>query len=353
MAPEPQTKKAKTSSNELEQLKKHTIVVADTGDIDSIKSFKPTDATTNPSLILASATDKRYKKLVDEAVAFASKEENQTKYAISNYKSEKSEKNGTKSEDGDVLGLAIDKVCVNFGVEILSHIEGLVSTEVDARLSYDTSESVARAKRIIDLYKAAGIEKERILIKLASTWEGFQAAVELKKEGINCNMTLLFSFAQAIVAAQSEVELISPFVGRIRDWYVKNREGNFMDAKEDPGVLSVTKIYNYYKKYGYKTVVMGASFRSKEEIIELVGCDKLTIAPKFLKALEEGESEVSLKLSKDNVGEVEEKVELTEKEFRWRMNEDQMAVEKLSEGIRNFAKDIVKLEVMLKDLIKS
>lgn len=352
------SKKAKMSNNQLEQLKKYTIVVADTGDIDSIKQFTPTDATTNPSLILASATKPQYEHLLKEAITFA--KSNASKLLIENFfdESKKSKPTSVGATENEVLALAIDKVCVNFGVEILKLVEGVVSTEVDARLSFDTDLSVARARRIIKLYDDVGIKKERILIKLASTWEGFQAAKILKKENIKCNMTLLFSFSQAIVAAQEEVELISPFVGRILDW----NKNSIKDEKKitswidqpntDPGVLSVKKIYNYYKKHGIKTIVMGASFRNKGEILELSGCDKLTIGPKFLKELEQTEEKFEVKLTEEKAKESKEdmeKIVMNEKEFRWALNEDQMATEKLSEGIRKFAIDIVKLEKIIQE----
>uniref|UniRef100_A0A7S3PT88 Transaldolase n=1 Tax=Aplanochytrium stocchinoi TaxID=215587 RepID=A0A7S3PT88_9STRA len=329
---EPAAKKQKVEGNQLEQLKAHTIVVADTGDFESIKAFKPTDATTNPSLIFAAAKMPQYKKLVTEAIAYGK------------------ENSPEGASDEDVLALILDKLAVNFGSEILKVVEGLVSTEVDARLSYDTAESVFRAKRIIELYEAAGINRSRILIKLATTWEGVQAAKELKKEGINCNMTLLFNFAQAVTCCEAGVTLISPFVGRIRDWY-QNSTGKTYSAEEDPGCISVKKIYNYYKKYGYDTVVMGASFRSKEEVLELAGCDKLTIAPKLLEAMEQSDDEVPLKLSAETAkdAEVGPKITVDEKTFRWMLNEDAMATEKLAEGIRNFSKDLVKLEEFVKE----
>lgn len=346
-------KKAKMTESQLDQLKKFTIVVADTGDVNSIKEFSPTDATTNPSLILASATQPEYEHLLSEAVKFGKTEI--AKYGIENYMDSKGFK---QDADKATLDLVIDKVCVNFGAEILKLVEGVVSTEVDARLSFDTDMSVARARRIIKLYESKGIDKSKILIKLASTWEGFQAAKILKKEGVNCNMTLLFSFSQAIVAAQEDVKLISPFVGRILDWNKQNessedvKNGWLTNSATDPGVLSVKRIYNYYKKHGIKTVVMGASFRNKGEILELAGCDKLTIAPKFLKALGESDETIDAKLLESNAKasmEDNEKLELTEKQFRWELNEDQMATEKLSEGIRKFSIDIVKLENIVKE----
>lgn len=344
--------------NQLQQLSKHTIVVADTGDIESIKKFGPTDATTNPSLILKSATQPKYEHLITEAIKFA--QSTVEKWSISNFKNE--DKTETTNVETEVIDLAIDKICVNFGIEILKLVEGVVSTEVDARLSFDTETSVARARRIIKLYEENGVKKERVLIKLASTWEGFEAAKILKAEGIRCNMTLLFSFYQAVLAAQYEVELISPFVGRILDWN-KGQESDesvkaswISEPSTDPGVVSVTRIYKYYKKHGIKTIIMGASFRNKGEILELTGCDKLTIGPKFLTELEESEEAIDIKLTeklaKDS-NEDTEKLVLDEKSFRWHLNEDQMATEKLSEGIRKFAIDIVKLEDIVKDKLNA
>jgi len=327
---EPASKKMKKSGSELDQLKAMTVVVADSGDIEGIKKFQPVDATTNPSLIFQAAQMDKYKSLVEDAIAFGKKE-------------------GANESEEDKMALIMDKLSVNFGSEILKVVEGLCSTEVDARLSFDVEGSVKRAKRIIELYEANGVKRERILIKLATTWEGVQAAKELKKEGINCNLTLLFSFTQAVACAEAGVALISPFVGRIRDWYQK-KTGKEYAAPEDPGVLSVQEIYNYYKKYGYETVVMGASFRSKEEVLELAGCDKLTIAPKWLESLAETEAQVETKLSpeKAKVADVGPKISLDEKGFRWMLNQDPMATEKLAEGIRNFSKDIISLEEFIK-----
>ncbi|GBG34484.1 Transaldolase [Hondaea fermentalgiana] len=330
---EPAAKKQKTEQTQLDQLKDMTVVVADTGDFQMIKKFKPVDATTNPSLILKASKMPEYKAKVTDAIEYAKKE----------YKGD---------DEDERLGVILDRVCVEFGLEILKVVEGLVSTEVDARLSFDAEGSVKRAKRIIDMYEAEGIKRDRILIKLASTWEGIQAAKELAKEGINCNLTLLFSFCQAVACAEADVALISPFVGRIRDWYQKKYDKVY-EAAEDPGVLSVQKIYNYYKKYGYKTVVMGASFRSKEEIIELAGCDKLTIGPNWLEDLENTKEQMEVKLSPEQAkdADVGPKLELDEKTFRWMLNEDSMATEKLAEGIKNFAADIVKLEDLVKSLM--
>ena len=312
-------------TNQLDSLRKLTVVVADTGDIDAIRQYKPEDATTNPSLILSAAALPQYAALIDEAIAYG-KQQSQDK--------------------AQQLVDAEDKLAVNIGLEILKLVPGRVSTEVDARLSYDTEATVAKARKLIALYEAAGINKNRILIKIASTWQGIRAAEILEKEGINCNLTLLFSEAQARACAEAGVYLISPFVGRILDWYKANTDKKEYAPAEDPGVISVTKIYNYYKQYGYKTVVMGASFRNVGEIIELAGCDRLTIAPPLLKTLHETPNAVVRKLAFQ--GEVQAKPQpLTEAEFYWQHNSDAMAVEKLAEGIRKFAVDQGKLEEML------
>ena len=312
-------------TNQLDSLRELTTVVADTGDIDAIRQYKPEDATTNPSLILSAAALPQYAALIDEAITYGK------------------QKSQDKSQQ---LIDAEDKLAVNIGLEILKLVPGRVSTEVDARLSYDTQATVAKAKKLIALYEAAGINKNRILIKIASTWQGIRAAEILEKEGINCNLTLLFSEAQARACAEAGVYLISPFVGRILDWYKANSDKKEYAPAEDPGVISVTKIYNYYKQYGYKTVVMGASFRNVGEIIELAGCDRLTIAPLLLKILHETPNAVVRKL--DFQGEVKAKPQpLTEAEFYWQHNSDAMAVEKLAEGIRKFAVDQGKLEEML------
>ena len=312
-------------TNQLDSLRELTIVVADTGDIDAIRQYKPEDATTNPSLILSAAALPQYGPLIDEAIAYG-KQQSQDK--------------------AQQLVDAEDKLAVNIGLEILKLVPGRVSTEVDARLSYDTEATVAKARKLIALYEAAGINKNRILIKIASTWQGIRAAEILEKEGINCNLTLLFSEAQARACAEAGVYLISPFVGRILDWYKANTDKKEYAPAEDPGVISVTKIYNYYKQYGYKTVVMGASFRNVGEIIELAGCDRLTIAPPLLKTLHETPNAVVRKLGFQ--GEVQAKPQpLTEAEFYWQHNSDAMAVEKLAEGIRKFAVDQGKLEEML------
>ncbi|EOB6258024.1 transaldolase [Vibrio fluvialis] len=311
-------------SNKLEQLRKLTTVVADTGEIDAIKKYQPEDATTNPSLILKAAQIAEYAPLIDQAIEYA--------------KSQTSDKAEQVEE-------ACDMLAVNIGKEILKTIPGRISTEVDARLSYDTEGSIVKARKLIKMYNDAGISNDRILIKLASTWEGIRAAEVLEKEGINCNLTLLFSFAQARACAEAGVFLISPFVGRIMDWY-KAKEGRDFEAQEDPGVLSVSKIYNYYKQHGYKTVVMGASFRNIGEILELAGCDRLTIAPSLLAELEAAEGEVVEKLVDSN-GTQERPAAMTHSEFLWEHNLDAMAVEKLAEGIRNFAVDQGKLETMI------
>lgn len=310
--------------NLLEQLKLYTKVVADTGDFASIEAYKPVDATTNPSLIYTASQDPKYASLVDDAIAYG-----------------KTQLTGKSGQ----LAKAMDKLAVNFGLKILEIVPGRVSTEVDARLSFDTEASVIKARELIALYETSGISRERILIKLASTWEGIKAAEILEKEGIHCNLTLLFSFAQAVACAEAGVRLISPFVGRILDWYKKEQGVTEIAAHEDPGVLSVKKIFNYYKKFGYKTQVMGASFRNIGEIVELAGCELLTIAPKFLKELENTEGVLVRKLNEEAARQSEiEQISIDEKTFRWMINEDAMATEKLAEGIRNFTKDLEKLE---------
>ncbi|TXZ74708.1 transaldolase [Vibrio mimicus] len=311
-------------SNKLAQLRKLTTVVADTGEIDAIKKYQPEDATTNPSLILKAAQIAEYAPLIDQSIAYA-----------------KTQSNDKAQQVQDTC----DMLAVNIGKEILKTIPGRISTEVDARLSYDMERSVAKARQLVKMYNDAGITNDRILIKLASTWEGIRAAEILEKEGINCNLTLLFSFAQARACAEAGVFLISPFVGRIMDWY-KAKEGRDFAANEDPGVLSVTKIYNYYKEHGYKTVVMGASFRNIGEILELAGCDRLTIAPSLLAELEAAEGELVAKLV-DSKGTKARPAPMTHSEFLWEHNLDAMAVEKLAEGIRNFAVDQGKLEAMI------
>lgn len=311
-------------ANQLDQLKKMTTIVADTGDIDSIKQFAPTDATTNPSLIMSAAKNSQYQHLIKDAVAFA-KSKSQV------------------LEDQRVL--LMDKLFVNFGVEILKLIPGRVSTEVDARLSFDIEGSIKKAHALIQLYQDAGVPKERILIKLASTWEGIVAAKQLEIEGIHCNMTLLFSLPQAVACAEANATLVSPFVGRILDWFKKAKNVAQYAPSEDPGVISVTTIYNYFKKFDYKTQVMGASFRNIDEILELAGCDLLTISPQLLEELKTSEGLVTRKLDPSTSrASVIEKLHLDEKKFRLLLNDDQMATEKLSEGIRKFAEDASKLE---------
>jgi transaldolase len=310
--------------NKLDQLKGMTTIVADTGEIDEIKKHLPTDATTNPSLILAASSKPEYQFLIEEAIQWGKKQAASSK---------------------EVLEHITDKIFVNFGLEILKIVPGRVSTEVDARLSFDCPRSVDKARTLIKLYEGAGIDRKRVLIKLASTWESIQAAKILEKEGIHCNMTLLFSLAQAIGCAEVGATLISPFVGRILDWYKKSEGKESYPPEKDPGVVSVTQIYHYYKRWGIKTQIMGASFRNKEEILELAGCDLLTIAPKLLEELKSTEGSVSRKLDPQTTKNLPiEKISLNESAFRWMLNENAMATEKLSEGIRNFAKDLVKLE---------
>jgi len=316
-----------SAKNQYEQLKEYTICVADTGDIDAIERLKPQDATTNPSLIYKAAQMPKYKKLIDDAISYGK---------------------------GD-LTVVMDKLAVNFGTEITKIVPGYVSTEVDARLSFDKDGTIEKARRIIELYKEVGVDKSRILVKTAATWEGIQAAEVLEKEGITCNLTLIFSLAQAIACGDTNCTLISPFVGRIMDWN-KKADGvdGYKPASADPGVQSVTKIYNYYKKYGYNTICMGASFRNKDEILELAGCDRLTISPKLLDELAASTNTVTQKLDAGKSATMTdiERIAVDEKTFRWMMNEDAMATEKLSEGIRNFAKDIVKLEEIIKGMME-
>lgn len=318
----PKTKKQKTDEGRtsLQYLMDFTTIVADSGDLDSISKFKPQDATTNPSLILKAAKMPEYSSLVEDAILYGK---------------------------GDV-NITMDKLSVNFGEKLTKIVPGFVSTEVDARLSFDTEATIRKAKQIIELYKEVGVDKSRILIKIAATWEGIKAAQTLEKDGITCNLTLIFSKAQAIACAEAQCTLISPFVGRIMDWY-KNKDGVSYQPSEDPGVLFVTEIYNYYKKYGYATIVMGASFRNVEEILELAGCDRLTISPSLLEKLDSTTSSVAKKLDiAKSKNENIERVFMNEKTFRWMMNENIMATEKLGEGIRNFAADIVKLENIVK-----
>jgi transaldolase len=310
--------------NQLESLRRHSVVVADTGDIDAIARWKPQDATTNPSLLLAAAQDARYRTLVLDAL----------------------ERGARKPE------AAMEWLFVLFGREILKHMPGRVSTEVDARLSFDAEGSIAKARRFVELYESVGVPRGRVLVKLASTWEGIRAAEKLEREGIHCNMTLLFSFAQAAACADAGATLISPFVGRIYDWHKAAKKVEDIPIEEDPGVASVTRIYRYYKKFGYPTQVMGASFRKTGQILALAGCDALTIAPDLLEQLAAAEGEVPRRLSPaDAAAQALERVRLDEKAYRWRHNEDAMAVEKLAEGIRRFDADARKLEGLVLSLI--
>jgi transaldolase len=310
--------------NLLESLKKYSVIVADTGDIDAIARLRPQDATTNPSLLYQAAQNPKYRALVEDALAFGMRAKGDRK---------------TKAE------ATMEKLAVNFGCEILKHVNGRVSTEVDAILSFDVDGSLAKAHHLIALYERAGVARERVLIKLASTWEGIRAAQTLEREGIHCNLTLLFSFAQAVACADAGVTLISPFVGRIYDWYKKERKVDDIAAGDDPGVQSVTLIYNYYKKFGYRSQVMGASFRKVEQITGLAGCDLLTISPDLLDKLEGTAGELGRRLSPDEAkASMVEKIAMDEKTFRWMHNEDAMATDKLADGIRRFHVDGRKLE---------
>jgi len=314
--------------NLLEQLKSMTTIVADTGDIEAIRHHQPQDATTNPSLLLKAATLPEYAPLIGESIAWA------------------------KTQNTDPVQQvrdALDKLAVNVGLEVLKIIPGRISTEVDARLSFDTHATLHKARKLIGLYNKAGIANDRVLIKIASTWEGICAAEILEREGINCNLTLMFGFAQARASAEAGVTLISPFVGRILDWH-KAHSGHDFPAAEDPGVLSVRQIYAYYKTYGYKTIVMGASFRNIGEIVALAGCDRLTISPSLLQELKSGQEQLVRCLS-DPGKPVPPPARLTEAEFRWMMNEDAMATEKLAEGIRGFTADQIKLENTLAKML--
>ncbi|QBM17455.1 transaldolase B [Marinobacter sp. JH2] len=310
-------------TNKLDQLKTMTTVVADTGDLDAIAQWRPQDATTNPSLLLKAAASDAYRPMLDNAIMMANRQ------------------GGSSTEQ---LTLATDMLAVLAGKEILELIPGVVSTEVDARLSFDTAATLKRARRIIELYDQQGVDTSRVLIKIASTWEGILAAEQLEKEGIRCNLTLLFSFVQAVACAQAGAHLISPFVGRILDWHLANSGRDSYPANEDPGVQSVTRIYNYYKTHGFNTVVMGASFRNAGEIEMLAGCDRLTISPALLQELQDDKGPLTQKLkaetatSSDIIGPVDEKL------FRWESNEDAMATEKLADGIRRFSADQIELE---------
>ena len=315
-------------SNKLDQLKAMTDVVADTGDIEEIKRFHPLDATTNPSLLLKAASLPQYAALLDQA----------KRWSI--------ETGGSNTEQ---LANCCDRFAVDVGREILDVIPGRVSTEVDARLSFDTPATIERARKIIGMYAASGIDKSRILIKIASTWEGIQAAAQLEQEGINCNLTLLFGFGQAVACADAGVFLISPFVGRILDWYKANTDVLINTPQDDPGVQSVAKIYNYYKKNDYQTVVMGASFRNVGEIEALGGCDRLTISPGLLETLAGDSGTLEQQLSEGSADSDETRSSPQESEFRFALNEDAMATEKLAEGIRNFVADQIKLEQLIRD----
>lgn len=318
------------SATQLDQLKAYTTVVADTGDFESMKAYQPQDATTNPSLILQAAGKDEYRPLVEKAV---------TELKASGL-----------TGDALVEGI-LDRILILFGLEILKIVPGRVSTEVDARLSFDTAGTTAKARQLIAAYEAEGISRDRILIKIASTWEGIKAAEELEKEGIHCNLTLLFSFAQAVACAEAGVQLISPFVGRILDWF-KASTGKDYQGEDDPGVQSVRAIYTYYKKFGYKTEVMGASFRNTGEIIALAGCDLLTISPGLLQELQDSTDNLPRALSPESAADTNlEKVSYDEKAFRFELNEDAMATEKTAEGIRKFAADIVKLEDLVKSML--
>ena len=313
----------------LEQLSSMTVVVADTGDLQAIQQFTPRDATTNPSLILAAAQIPDYQHLIDDTLKASRK-------LI-----------GANAPAEQVVAEALDEICVSFGKEILKIVPGRVSTEVDARLSFDTEATIAKAHKLIGLYNDAGITNERVLIKIASTWEGIKAAESLEKEGIHCNLTLLFGFAQAVASAEAGITLISPFVGRILDWYKKDSGRDSYPGPEDPGVISVTKIFNYFKTYGYKTEVMGASFRNLDEIIELAGCDLLTISPKLLDQLRNTEAPLSRKLNPGAPAATIEKFSIDAARFSEMMQEDRMAHEKLNEGIQGFSKAIDTLEAQL------
>ena len=314
---------------QLESLKKYSSVVADTGDIDSIIKFSPDDCTTNPSLIFKAVQSNKYSKLVEDVIS-----------------NSKSRKFNVTSDQIDYIS---DQLAIAFGIELTKIVPGYVSTEVDANLSFDTNATIEKAKQIINSYEQSGVPKNRILIKVAGTWEGIQAVKKLEAEGISCNCTLIFSLTQAVACAEAGAFLISPFVGRILDWFKSNTSHEY-DSSNDPGVESVSKIYNYFKQYNFKTVVMAASFRNKEEIINLAGCDKLTISPALLQELNETEGGITPKLTALEAGNSKlDRVNVNESSFRWHLNENQMASFKLGEGIRLFNKDMLKL----KDLIKS
>ena len=319
--------------NSLDQLKQHTVVVADTGDIDSIAQHKPHDATTNPSLLYKAAQMPQYAGLIDEAIATATLRE---------------------VKPGKLVDAVIDRLSVNFGRKILEIVPGRVSTEVDARLSFDMTATVDKAYQLIELYKESGIPSDRVLIKIASTWEGIRAAEHLERNNIHCNLTLLFGFGQAVACAEAGVTLISPFVGRIYDWYKAARKVDQIPVEDDPGVRSVTQIFNYFKKFGFKTEIMGASFRTKEQVMALCGCDLLTIAPNLLAELAQTSTSVPQVLDASGAADLPlERIDINESLFRWMLNEDAMATDKLSEGIRGFASDLSKLRDLLKNRIKT
>ena len=314
--------------SQLDSLKKFSSVVADTGDIDSIQKFNPDDCTTNPSLIFKAVQSNKYKKLVDDV--------------ISNSKSRKF------SQTEDQVNYIADQLTIAFGIELTKIVPGYVSTEVDSDLSFNTEATVEKAKQIINSYEQSGVPKNRILIKIAGTWEGIQAVKKLEAEGISCNCTLIFSLTQAIACAEAGAFLISPFVGRILDWFKSNTQKDY-DSSNDPGVESVEKIFNYFKKFNYNTIVMAASFRNKDEIINLAGCDKLTISPTLLEELSQNDDEIKLKLSKENLSSLDiERINVNESSFRWHLNENQMASFKLAEGIRLFNKDLLKLKELIR-----
>ena len=314
--------------SQLDSLKKFSSVVADTGDIDSIQKFNPDDCTTNPSLIFKAVQSNKYKKLVDEV--------------ISNSKSRKF------SQTEDQVNYIADQLTIAFGIELTKIVPGYVSTEVDSDLSFNTEATVEKAKQIINSYEQSGVPKNRILIKIAGTWEGIQAVKKLEAEGISCNCTLIFSLTQAIACAEAGAFLISPFVGRILDWFKSNTQKDY-DLSNDPGVESVEKIFNYFKKFNYNTIVMAASFRNKDEIINLAGCDKLTISPTLLEELSQNDDEIKLKLSKEKSSSLDiERINVNESSFRWHLNENQMASFKLAEGIRLFNKDLLKLKELIR-----
>ncbi|PCI47153.1 MAG: transaldolase [Moraxellaceae bacterium] len=315
-------------ANKLEQLKSMTTVVADTGDIDSIRSFKPQDATTNPSLLLQAAQLEVYRPLLQESLTWAE---------------------SASSDSSQKYANAVDYLAVKVGTEIISVIPGYISTEVDARLSFDTPATLQKARRLIQLYEKNGVGKDRVLIKIAATWEGIEAAKILELEGIHCNLTLIFGFAQAVACAEAGVTLISPFVGRILDWH-RASTGNEFTPELDPGVLSVKEIYRYFKSHQFATIIMGASFRNTGEIEQLAGCDRLTISPSLMAELQQDEGALTRRLDPNTSQVNQNRIEMTEKYFRWRLNENAMATEKLADGIRRFAEDQVKLETLLEQL---